>query len=103
MVSNRRKRRESIREAMLRAMVKLGDTKRFSTHELHSAVLSLSPIELAGLGPVRAMLRSIERIDTFGIFIRGHPSIIPHEDGTVNISQFGEGRTRSKLWYLKVD
>lgn len=103
MVSNRARRRSKIREAMLRAVPRLEDAGRFSTHEIHGIVMSMTPLELAGLGPIKAMMKSIERIDTFSNFVRGHPDFEPHPDGHTNIANWGEGRMRSRMWRLKKD
>lgn len=94
-------RRTRIREIMRRGFDKLGDPSRFSTHELHGIVQAMTKEELKGIPFAASLVARVARVDTFSMFIVGHPEIGKHEDLNVNIASFGEGRTRSAMWELR--
>ena len=84
-----------------RVIGRLQDPSRFTTHELHQLVQEMTVDDLRGIPFARAILRRISDPMTFSMFIRGHPDIVKHKDGVVNLAQYGEKRLRSGVWSLK--
>jgi len=64
--------------------------------------MAMSKDDLKGIPFAASLVARIERVDTFSMFIVGHPEIGRHEDGNVNIAAFGDGRRRSGVWELRV-
>lgn len=86
-----------------RALPRVQDSNRFTTHEILNLVQNLDRNDLRGIPFAASILRRIENPVTFSMYLRGHPDIKKHKDGIVDISSYGEPRIRSGVWELKTD
>ena len=87
---------------MLRARVHLEDDSRFSTHEMMNRIQELTKEELRGIPFAASIQRHVDSPVTCALFIKGHPDIENHPDGTENIGKGrGPGRCRSQLWAFR--
>ena len=94
-------RKERIRLMITRVLGRVRDSQRFSTHEVLNLVQQMTRDDLRGIPFAASILRRIENPVTFSMYLRGHPDIVKHEDGVVDISAYGEPRMRSGLWALR--
>jgi hypothetical protein len=92
-----RTRRERVQELVFRAIPKLKDPTRFSTHELLNVIKAMDKTETAGIPSAGHVIRRISNPLSFAMVIRGFPNIKKHDDGIISM-QSGIERIRSQMW-----
>lgn len=102
-MSRSKSRRIRVREIINRTIPKIANTSKFTTHEMLERIQEMTPIELVGIDKAKTVLKHLDSPVTLAMFLRGHPAIMKHRDGVVNITAYKGERTRSQQWKLKAD